>query len=526
MPEVVDLKESLTESRDLGPSHILASTGLYLTGRLNIVEDLYRRLQQSGSLSEEERSMFENEVLELFTDFQLAEEHSRHSDDPKFSITRDQAKSSLEHVANTTGREREAVADMAHIVMALRHEDYESAKAACDAFKDNSLNTFAVDLPRNLDKTVKFEDGTEQTLHRFLGYNTPEEMHDTSSRDRNERFVNSFRGVGLNDDAIANLIMSFNQKSFMSGDAYLSQLSSRANPGNIPQPGHPDPVINIDRTTRQVTLSSTGNISLRSMENPEEVTPALISTWSYTIPMGNPGNSTKSFDQLFESSVGYNVQPTEAEVIMLPRIDFNPPVLTKSVRTRPITLTELDHALPPLNRENFSIREITQTFKELFNLQRGGTFTRGIEGRMLQIVNDERRQNRLRPIKSLEGVQITENHVHQLVDRLAVEQQGHQQEIDLAQVKEQTVKAVTVRARLNEVNPDTHLPPYSNGPGFRRFNSFGEFWSKIKQFFSLINASRNIEDTIAENGASTNSQVHLSHTPASGAQRSTSERSR
>lgn len=497
----IDLKNTFNTDHDLDTASVFGELDVLISGRMKVIEDLYKKINNGEDLTEEERESYKKRVFKLFAESVLGSQYtSELCTNSSFSAetlqygseeSQEVLKNELDHNFATIRHH------FALIFEGLDKKDNEKIKRACKDFKENSLNAFMQDIRRNVNCTIRFEDGSKKELFKFLNFASGEEMKNASPEIVKDKFIQAFRSQGLDDDAIANIMMNFTQKSLYAAHVNTGALVIKENPGHIYSFSRSDSIF-IDRDIKKIEITSVADIGLRDTNNPEGLNPAFFTIASYTIPMksDNSLTSNKTCNEIFENSLGYQVIPTGSEVYLIKNGNYKLPDLPPAVIPKQLDLDTLDRYLPPLGREYFSIEEITQAFKDVFDLQRGGAGTLGVEGRLKNIINKERQQEGKIPVKSLEGMEITPHNINSLIDSLAKEQKGSLEGTDKEKIKRDSVKIVELKARLNKINPKAKFKINLELPKFNRFNQVVEFWKKVKQFFSTINAAKEIGEAI------------------------------
>ena len=403
----IDLKRSLESEEDLGSSSVLSIVGLMTSGQFAALEELYSEANSGRDFSDEDFRIYERKVFELFAKYTLAESHVKRinfggeGEIEPFIYGDDRLEEEIRKAAR--GLEGAIGTNLAKVIEGLRSKNLAQVLESCESFKQNSINNgFVVDLKRS-NAEVVLADGTSKKMYEFLGYDDYKELRDAEYNDVKKRFVDKFREQGLSDNSIANIAMNMNQKSLLAGHAYspiLVTAENREYPMVEPK-GRRDK-IRISPASDSVTMSSPSEIGVRSMDNPEELVPAMVTSWSCTIPRGESAGSTKTFDEIMSSTLGYGVVPLESKTQLIVRPGFQPPKLPPSLHTKPLDYAELDEILPHFSSIGFTIKEVRETFSELFQMQRGGAFSLGVEGRLLDIINLERETKGARKFNNLD----------------------------------------------------------------------------------------------------------------------------
>ncbi len=491
----IDVEGLINQEKNIGTSSLLLGGAYCASQKMAILEDIYQDALD-GDLSEEKRGVYLEELGKLFVRMVLLDQSSTEIQlDPSFSPEMLQVGSpefdEMIRVCRDRGEGTKIEDYIAHLYNAVKDRDPEAVVRASNAFRRTSMETFDVDLPRMGELEIEFDDKTKRKLFEFMGYSNITEMREDTKEGRSANFLRAMREQGVDDKAIANIVTNLNQKALLSGSAYTGILCAAANPGHHPEVNHSELIV-IDRKNHEIKIRSKANILFRKMEDMEDMRPAFVTNTEYKIPFNREAVSDKTLDVLMQDTMGYAVMPRDSSMQVMPLGHFQLPDVSKVTLVRDLNYEDLDKILPPFDKEDFTIQEVRQTFSELFGLQRGAAFSYGVEGRLVDIICEERKVAGQTKIKSLEGVEIKEGHIRKLVLRLAEEQQDQFEGVDLEKVTEETIDLIKLRSRLNQVAPEKKLPFKNDGPKFERFSFMYEFWNKIKHVFRVYDAAKNI----------------------------------
>lgn len=496
----IDLNKTFDKSnKDLGAYTMLGSSPTpFITGKINIIADLYKNIKDKEFLTAKEQEKYSKEIYKIFAEYMLANDYQRNFADTSFSSHSFQyaSKEANDQIKKEAGSEAlSPEASIAQILLGVQNNNKNEIIEAWQKFTNNSINSFIKDIKRMSDAEISFEDGRKVKMFEFLGYDRADDLINAESgkeiEELEEKFVTAFREAGLGDQAIANLIMNFHQKSLTSAHANSSFLYMQANPGFLINGNTHNENIFIDQTAKKILVTSRANIKGKSLDTGEEYD-AGISAISYIIPIDSSSKTDKKFKAIMEENSGYDIIPQNAEMLIMTQGDFKLPALHPAVVTNRFNIMILDQVLPPLDKDYYSMKEVSQAFKDVFNMQRGEGSALGIKGRLKGIINEERKQRGQNILISSADMIVTPSHINKLTDKL-LEEQGHKiNETSKEQVKEEILKIVELRARLNKINPEIKLNILSEGKNFTRFDKASELWGKIKHRLSTFKEAWNI----------------------------------